>query len=59
MGDIDALEKEIIRICETKPYSKEACLKRAQHFRMEDKYQEYLDLYKQILHLEHDKENIL
>ena len=51
MGDIDALEQDIIRICETQPYSREACLKRAQHFKMEDKYQEYLDLYKELLNV--------
>ncbi|MBR4461157.1 MAG: glycosyltransferase [Erysipelotrichaceae bacterium] len=52
MGDIDALEKEIYRICETKPYTKESCLKRAHHFNMYDKYQEYIDLYKEVLETE-------
>ena len=51
MKDIDAMEKEILRICEKKPYTKEACLKRAQHFSMSDKYQEYIDLYKEILQI--------
>lgn len=46
--DVDALEKEIIRICETKPYSKKACLKRAKSFDMKDRFKEYIDLYEQL-----------
>ena len=49
MNDVDSLEKEIIRICETKPYSKEDCLKHAKSFNMENKYKEYVELYKEIL----------
>lgn len=48
-GDIDSLEKEIIRICTTKPYSKEACCKRASEFSEEKKYSEYIELYKKVL----------
>ena len=47
--DIDAMEKEIIRICTDRPYSKEACLKRAKTFDTKEKYLEYIDLYKEIL----------
>ena len=47
--DIDTLESEIIRICETRPYSKENCRKRAAHFDMNDKFLEYIDLYKELL----------
>lgn len=43
--DIIALKKEIIRICTTKPYSKEACLKRAQLFDYKEKFNEYIKLY--------------
>ena len=43
--DVDALEKEIIRICRDEPYAKEACLKRAEQFAMHKKYEEYLRLY--------------
>ena len=46
--DVDSLEKEIIRICETKPYSKEACLERAKSFDMNDRFKEYIDLYEQL-----------
>ncbi len=44
-NDIDALEKEIIRICDEKPYSKEACLKRAKLYDMQEKFKEYVNLY--------------
>lgn len=43
--DVDSLEKEIIRICDEKPYLQEACLKRAQEFDMNRKFKEYVDLY--------------
>ncbi len=43
--DIDALEKEIIRIVETKPYSQEDCVLRAKNFDMNDKFKEYIELY--------------
>lgn len=43
--DVDALEDEIIRICTTAPYSKEACIKRAKQFNMYEKFKDYIDLY--------------
>lgn len=46
--DIDALEREIIRICEEKPYSKESCLKKAQEFDQNERFKEYVRLYKEI-----------
>lgn len=49
VNDIDAMEKEIIRICEEKPYSKEACLTRAKSFDMNDRFQEYIELYKEVM----------
>lgn len=45
--DVDALEIEISRICEEKPYAVEACLARAQKFDMNDRFKEYVDLYKE------------
>ena len=45
VDDIDAMEKEIIRICKEKPYSKEACLERAKNFDMYDRFEEYIELY--------------
>ena len=46
--DVDALEREIIRICTERPYSEEACLTRAKHFDKNLKFKEYFDLYGEI-----------
>lgn len=46
--DIDALEKEIIRICTDKPYSTEACLKKAKEFDKNERFKEYINLYERI-----------
>ena len=43
--DIDAMEKEIRRICETKPFHKEECIKAAQRFDMQSRFEEYVQLY--------------
>lgn len=47
--DVDALEKEIKRICIEKPYSTEACRMRAEHFNKNEKFEEYINLYKEML----------
>lgn len=44
-NDIDGMKNEVIRICENKLYSKEACLKKAKAFDMNDKFAEYVNLY--------------
>ena len=46
--DITGLEKEIIRICRDKPYTKDNCVKRAKMFDMNDRFREYIELYKSI-----------
>ncbi len=46
--DIDALESEIVSICESSRYSKEACLTRAKMFDNNERYKEYLELYQNI-----------
>lgn len=46
--DIDAMEFEIRRTCEEKPYSVEACLERAKKFDMNDRFEEYVELYKEM-----------
>lgn len=46
--DIEAMEREIVRICEDKPYTVEACLERAKSFDMNDRFGEYIKLYKEI-----------
>ena len=43
--DIDALENEIIRISKEKPFSQEACLKRAKAFDKDKLFREYVNLY--------------
>lgn len=45
-NDIDALEKEIVRVCTTKPYSPDACVKKAQKYNEKERFEEYLKLYK-------------
>lgn len=45
--DIDTMESEIRRICEKKPYSVEACLARSKKFDMNDRFKEYVELYKE------------
>lgn len=47
-NDIDALEAEIHRICEKKPYSKEACVRRAAEFNSMEKFVAYVDLYRSV-----------
>ncbi len=46
--DIDAFEKEIIRICEENPYSKEACINKAKEFDKNQRFKEYVELYERI-----------
>ncbi len=38
-----------VGLCEEKPYSVEACLKRAKSFDMNDRFKEYVDLYKEFI----------
>lgn len=48
VDDIGELENEIVRCCTEKPYSGEACRKRAEKFDQNDKFQEYIELYRRI-----------
>lgn len=48
-GDIDEMERQILRIEKERPFKKEDCLKHAQNFAMEDKFREYVELYKKVL----------
>lgn len=43
--DIDALEKEIVHICEDKPFNRADCLRRAVDFKMTKRFEEYIELY--------------
>lgn len=49
--DVDTLEREILRICTTTPYSEEACVERAKKFDMNDRFEEYIELYKKVMNL--------
>ncbi len=49
VDDVAALEAEILRICETHPYSVASCAARARQFDRHDRDQEYLDLYDAML----------
>lgn len=46
--DIDLLEKEIIRICNEKPYSENDCVKKAKEYDKKERFKEYLELYERI-----------
>ena len=46
--DYNNLKNEIIRICETKPYSETACINNAKNFDMKEKFKEYVKLYENI-----------
>lgn len=45
--DIDAMYREIIRICKDKPFSHSECLERAKCFDVNDKFTEYIKLYEE------------
>lgn len=47
-NDVAAMEQESIRICTEKPFSSQACIKRAEGFNMYDRFGEYIALYKEI-----------
>ena len=43
--DVDAMQREIIRICENVPYSSEDCVKRAKNFDILQMYEKYISLF--------------
>jgi len=49
VDDFDTLQEEIKRICETKPYSKQACLKRSKLYDMNERFLDYIKLFNDIL----------
>ncbi len=46
--DVDALEREIIRICTDKPYTKNACIAKAKAFDKNERFKEYIELYERV-----------
>ncbi len=47
-GDYENFKREIIRICETKPFLSSDCIERAKLFDMNNKFKEYVKLYESI-----------
>lgn len=47
--DVDALEAAIIRVCEEKIFSQEACLARAKRYDKNDKFRDYVALYEELM----------
>ena len=47
--DVDALEKEIIRICTYKPFTQENCIKRAYEFNIKDNNKAIIDTYESMV----------
>ncbi|HOP09955.1 MAG TPA: glycosyltransferase [Oscillospiraceae bacterium] len=46
--DFSAFANEIIRVCETKPFSREGCAARARCFDKNVKFSEYIELYRNV-----------
>lgn len=46
--DVDAFEREIVRICTENPYPKERCINQAKKFDKEERFKEYWALYERI-----------
>ncbi len=47
--DVDAMEKEILRVCEGAPYSEAACTARARRFDRDARFDEYIELYRELV----------
>lgn len=48
-GDVEQLEREIIRVCTQKPFSAPNCLKKAEEFDRKKRFQEYIELYERVV----------
>ena len=46
IGDVDAMEQEIIRICTEHPYTREDCLNHAKEFDKNECQKRYIELYR-------------
>jgi len=46
--DVEAMEQAIRRVCEEKPFSQEACVRRGSEFDMWKKFGEYVELYREL-----------
>jgi glycosyltransferase involved in cell wall biosynthesis len=48
-GDAEAFRDMILHICEQQPFSREACVAKAQDFDQNQKFKEYIELYERII----------
>ena len=49
--DVDAMEREITRICTERAYSKDDCILRARAFDKDERFKEYVELYESLVHI--------
>lgn len=47
--DVDAMEREIIRVCTQQPFLREECVAAAQRFDADDRFREYIQLYHEMV----------
>ena len=45
VNDVDRMAQEIESICKKHPFSRQDCIKRAQHYDKKQLYEEYLKVY--------------
>lgn len=48
VGDIEDLVSKIVNVCQESPYSSQNCINRAKLFNKDDKFKEYIELYKKV-----------
>jgi glycosyltransferase involved in cell wall biosynthesis len=48
-GDAEAFRDMILHICEQQPFSREACVAKAQDFDQNQKFKEYIELYERVI----------
>ncbi len=48
-NDVNSMEREIRRVCEQRPFPLDACVSRAKMFSAEDRFNEYVKLYEEII----------
>lgn len=46
--DVEAMEREIKRVCEEMPFSKSDCVSRAKEFEIKQRFKDYIELYEEI-----------
>ena len=49
-NDIKGIIEETLRVCNEKPYAQNDCIKRAKKYDCIDRYEEHIDIYKELVH---------